>query len=161
MQIRERQSLLPDQDCLFRSLGNSLKKRSELASFELIQCLDRPQKCGISLYFSLIAGKFPWERGSLQTPSSAIESFSVCDSARDGRNTRLRGGFRTACGRGERSEPRIRLICGSFYPRKPDSGPRRKTRRTTGIRRSRMSKRTSLVISGTGPGDQCDFVRNS
>ena len=42
-QIRERQSLLPDQDSLFRSLGNSLKKRSDLASFELIQRLDRPQ----------------------------------------------------------------------------------------------------------------------
>jgi hypothetical protein len=39
-QIRERQSLLPDQDSLFRSLGNSLKKRSDLASFELIQRLD-------------------------------------------------------------------------------------------------------------------------
>jgi hypothetical protein len=42
-QIRERQSLLPDQDSLFRSLGNSLKKRSDLASFELIKRLDRPQ----------------------------------------------------------------------------------------------------------------------
>ena len=37
-------SLLPDQDSLFRSLGNSLKKRSDLAGFELIQRLDRPQK---------------------------------------------------------------------------------------------------------------------
>jgi hypothetical protein len=44
-------SLLPDQDSLFRSLGNSLKKRSDLAGFELIQRLDRPQKYGIPCIF--------------------------------------------------------------------------------------------------------------
>ena len=44
-------SLLPDQDSLFRSLGNSLKKRSDLAGFELIQRLDRPQKRGIPCIF--------------------------------------------------------------------------------------------------------------
>jgi hypothetical protein len=34
-------------------------------------------------------------------------------------------GFAHAGGSGERSEPRIRPFCGSFYPQKPDSGPRR------------------------------------
>jgi hypothetical protein len=35
---------------------------------------------------------------------SAIESFSVCNSAKDDRNTRLHGQFRTARGSGERSK---------------------------------------------------------
>ena len=39
---------------------------------------------------------------------SAIESFSIWNSARDDRNTRLRGRLRIACGSGERSAPRIR-----------------------------------------------------
>lgn len=39
--------------------------------------------------------------------SSAIESFSAYDSARDDPNTRPRGRFRIACGSGERSEHRI------------------------------------------------------
>jgi len=34
----------------------------------------------------------------------------------------LRDRFRTACGTGERSKPRIRPICGSFYPQESDSG---------------------------------------
>jgi hypothetical protein len=36
---------------------------------------------------------------------------------------RLGGRFRTARGSGERSEPRIRPICGSLYPQQSDSGP--------------------------------------
>jgi hypothetical protein len=60
-------------------------------------------------------------------PFSAIESFSVYDSARNDRNTRLRGRFRIACGTGERSKPRFRPICGSFYPQQSESGPRRKS----------------------------------
>jgi hypothetical protein len=46
---------------------------------------------------------------------TAIEFFSVYNSARDDRNTRLRGRFRAARGIGERSEPGIRPICGSSY----------------------------------------------
>ena len=53
--------------------------------------------------------------GGSNPPRSAIESFSVCNSATDDRNTRLRGRFRIAGGSGERSEPRIQSICGSFY----------------------------------------------
>jgi hypothetical protein len=59
-------------------------------------------------------------------PHSAIESFSVYDSAKDDRNMRLRGQLRMACGTGERSEPRIPTICGPSYPQRSDSGPRRK-----------------------------------
>jgi hypothetical protein len=62
---------------------------------------------------------------SSNSPRSAIESFSVYDSARDDRNTRLRGRFRIACGSGECSEARIQLICGSSYPQQSESGPRR------------------------------------
>jgi hypothetical protein len=50
--------------------------------------------------------------GSSNSLRSAIESFSVYDSAKDDRNMRLRGQFRMACGRGECSEPGIRTICG-------------------------------------------------
>jgi hypothetical protein len=47
---------------------------------------------------------------------SAIESFSVCNSARDDRNTGVGGRFRIASGSGERAEPRIQPICGLLYP---------------------------------------------
>jgi hypothetical protein len=57
--------------------------------------------------------------GSSNSILSAIESFSVCNSARDNRNTRLRGRFRTAGGSGERSEPGIPPICGLFSPQQP------------------------------------------
>jgi hypothetical protein len=86
------------------------------------------------------------EAGSQQTVSSAIESFSVCNSTRDDRNQRVRGRFRAACGSGERSKPRTRPICDSFYPQKLDSGPRRECARpeTSVIV---MSKPDVLVIS--------------
>jgi hypothetical protein len=48
---RNGNSLLLDQDSLFRFLGNSVKKQSDLAGFELIQRLDRPQKRGIPCIF--------------------------------------------------------------------------------------------------------------
>jgi hypothetical protein len=41
-------------------------------------------------------------------PFSAIESFSVCNSARDHRNPRVRARFRTACGD---SQSRIKIEC--------------------------------------------------
>jgi len=58
----------------------------------------------ISLYFSLITGKFALERGSLQTASSAIESFSGYDSTKNDWNMRLGGQFRITCGNGEISD---------------------------------------------------------
>ena len=54
--------------------------------------------------------------GGSNPPLSANESFSVCDSAKDDRNMRLRGQFHTARGSGERPERWFFLICGSFYP---------------------------------------------
>ena len=67
-------SLLPDQDSLFRSLGNSLKKRSHLADFELIQAPGSASKTRNSLYFSLIAGQFAWRgvRSRLRHPASSL-----------------------------------------------------------------------------------------
>ena len=89
--------------------------------------------------------------GSSNSPRSAKESFSICNSARDDPNTRLRGRFRIACGSGERSEPRIQPICGSFYPQKSDSGPRRKWAGPGGIRRPRsIALRIAQLLSGTG-----------
>jgi hypothetical protein len=77
-------------------------------------------------------------------PLSANESFSVYNSAKDDRNMRLRGQFRTARGSGERSEPRIRPVCGSFYPRKSDSGPRRKCARQLAQLEAFISLRSNL-----------------
>src|SRR6266851_293345 len=54
--MREFNSLLPDQDSLFRSLGNSLKKRSDLTGFDLTRSPGFASKTRNSLYFSLIAG---------------------------------------------------------------------------------------------------------
>ena len=47
----------------------------------------------------------PCGSGGSNPPLSANESFSVCDSATDDRNTRLCGLFRTARGSGERDQP--------------------------------------------------------
>ena len=99
----------------------------------------------------ILAHRSPRGTGGSNPPRSAIESFSICNSARDDRNTRLRGRFRIACGSGERSEPRIRPFCGSFYPQKPDSGPRRKWAGPGGIRRPRsIALRIAQLLSGTG-----------
>lgn len=51
-----------------------------------------------------------------RTASSANEFFSVGNSERDHRNTRLRGRFRAARGRGEGLERWFFPICCSFYP---------------------------------------------
>jgi len=62
--------------------------------------------------WSDVANLAYWVTGTegLNPSLSAIESFSICNSARDDPNTRLRGRFRIACGSGERSEPRIQPI---------------------------------------------------
>ena len=56
---------------------------------------------------------------------SAMESFSVRNSATDDRNTRHCGRFRRARGSGERPQPRIPQFCGSSYLQKSNSGSRR------------------------------------
>ena len=50
---------------------------------------------------SLFIREFIRERGSNETVSSANESFSVCNVAKDDRNPRVRGRFRTASGSGD------------------------------------------------------------
>jgi hypothetical protein len=84
------------------------------------------------------------ETGSHLTAPSAIESFSVCNSTTNDRNTGLGGRFRAACGSGERSESRTRPILGSFYPQESDSGPRRKWAAPPGIRRSPYQSNSAL-----------------
>src|SRR5262249_43069614 len=58
------------------------------------------------LNMMLSSGSLETGTGSSNSLRSANESFSVCNSARDDRNTRLRGRFRTARGSGERLENR-------------------------------------------------------
>ena len=84
-----------------------------------------------------------WLRG-FESPLSAIESFSVCNSTTYDRNTGLGGRFRAACGSGERSESRTPPILGSFYPQESDSGPRRKWAAQPGIRRSPYQSNPAL-----------------
>ena len=50
--MREFNSLLTDQDSLFRSLGNSLKKRSDPTGFDLTRSPGSASKTRNSLYFS-------------------------------------------------------------------------------------------------------------
>ena len=92
---------------------------------------NRPIASTVSRKTVLAVLKFEAEISSHLTRLSAIESFSICNSARDDRNTRLRGRFRIACGSGERSEPRIQPICDSFLSAPIRFGATTKIGRTT------------------------------
>jgi hypothetical protein len=89
------QFLLSDQDSLLGSLGNSLKKRSDLTGFQLIQSPGSVSETRDSLYFSLIAGKFPSGRGvRSKTGSSATESSPCGFSDRIGSQVASEAGVR-------------------------------------------------------------------
>jgi hypothetical protein len=76
-------SLLRITISLFRSLGNSLKKRSDLAGFELIKAPGSASKTRNSLYFSLIAGN---SLGEGFAPDCVIRSQCIASD-----DPRLRG----------------------------------------------------------------------
>ena len=113
--------ILSGTGCLFSARKRSEPERAEQSRMPAEKILFSEDAIGQVEYCAKVGPNFARENsrgsgGSNPPLSSANESFSVCDSAKDDRNMRLRGQFHTARGSGERPERWFFLICGSFYP---------------------------------------------
>ena len=95
---------------------------------------------------------FPWD--TAVASQNLIRSSPFCGSATDDRNMHLRGQISQSLWRRRTLQTRIPRFTARFISQKSDSVRRRKCARLRGLRRLWIRKRTSLVISGSGPGDQ-------